>query len=201
MVLSAAHCFIHSNVIEPADSIKMIAGSTREGSFDQKGSQTRNVTNLILHENHDDKTKDNDIALLIPDIPFEYTKYVRPACLPGSPLFKMAARTDCIISGFGTIKDRIFAEYLQQAVIPMNSTDECYQDLPRRITEHQICGGGNGVDTCQGDSGGPLICRVGNQGYTLVGITSWGYGCGKTPGVYTEVADYLDWIKENERNL
>ena len=30
--------------------------------------------------------------------------------------------------------------------------------------------------------------------YVLVGVTSWGYGCGETPGVYCEVADHVDWI-------
>ena len=32
--------------------------------------------------------------------------------------------------------------------------------------------------------------------YILVGITSFGHGCGNTPGVYTEVADYIDWINQ-----
>jgi secreted trypsin-like serine protease len=31
----------------------------------------------------------------------------------------------------------------------------------------------------------------------LIGITSWGYGCGQgTPGVYTRVSEYVDWIKK-----
>ena len=78
-----------------------------------------------------------------------------------------------------------------------------------------ICGGGSGPDTCQGDSGGPLVCALRDHSgenqvrgrkeneshevkiqYVLVGVTSWGIGCGKTPGVYAEVADYLDWINE-----
>ena len=44
-----------------------------------------------------------------------------------------------------------------------------------------------GKDTCQGDSGGPLIARI-NGKYTLVGITSWGIGCGikYQPGVYVK---------------
>ena len=56
-----------------------------------------------------------------------------------------------------------------------------------------------GDDSCNGDSGGPLVCRMGSQGYTLVGITSWGINpCGSsTPGVYTNIHSYIDWIDEN----
>jgi secreted trypsin-like serine protease len=53
-----------------------------------------------------------------------------------------------------------------------------------------------GVDTCLGDSGGPVIINDGPA--TLVGITSWGVsGCGEpgSPGVYTRVSFFLDWIK------
>ena len=31
----------------------------------------------------------------------------------------------------------------------------------------------------------------------LVGITSYGIGCGKLTGVYTRVSAYYDWIQEN----
>lgn len=35
------------------------------------------------------------------------------------------------------------------------------------------------------------------QRYVLNGVTSWGYSCGAgTPGVYTRVSEYLDWIKQ-----
>jgi len=83
------------------------------------------------------------------------------------------------------------------------------------------------VDTCQGDSGGPAVKFIDNlkeealnngwsadrkmQRYTevmmgagvepvrgqLMGVTSWGYGCGEgTPGVYTRVTEYMNWIKK-----
>lgn len=46
----------------------------------------------------------------------------------------------------------------------------------------------------QGDSGGPLTCEK-NGTYYVYGIVSWGLECGKKPGVYTQVAKFLNWIK------
>jgi secreted trypsin-like serine protease len=65
-----------------------------------------------------------------------------------------------------------------------------------RAQDGQICAlGVNESDTCQGDSGGPLIYHT-RRGPRLVGIVSFGPGCGlhDTPGVYTDVAYYRGWI-------
>lgn len=60
--------------------------------------------------------------------------------------------------------------------------------------------GGWNKDTCQGDSGGPLqISHPKNMClFQLLGITSFGQGCGvvNTPGVYTRVSHYLNWIED-----
>lgn len=50
----------------------------------------------------------------------------------------------------------------------------------------------------QGDSGGPLVCQ-GESRWYLMGITSWGAGCGEKnkPGVYTKVSSVLPWIYSN----
>lgn len=51
----------------------------------------------------------------------------------------------------------------------------------------------SGADACQGDSGGPLVF----QG-VVVGVTSWGYGCGEPlyPGVNAKVSAYTNWINQ-----
>lgn len=64
-----------------------------------------------------------------------------------------------------------------------------------------FCAGGRNADSCQGDSGGPLVCQVVDDNYSdaqyyVAGITSWGHGCGKKPGIYTNVAKYINWIEE-----
>jgi secreted trypsin-like serine protease len=61
-----------------------------------------------------------------------------------------------------------------------------------------ICAGSivKGDDSCSGDSGGPMTRAQGDE-RVLVGLVSWGKGCGlpDMPALYTRVDHYLDWIK------
>ena len=74
-----------------------------------------------------------------------------------------------------------------------------------RVTDHMICAIGPRVDSCTGDSGGPLIGSVNGEAL-LIGVVSFGgvpsQRCAnpKYPGVYTEVADYVDFIKPHLYN-
>lgn len=49
-----------------------------------------------------------------------------------------------------------------------------------------------------GDSGGPLVVKDGKGRFTLVGITSAGFGCGidHQPGIYHNVQLTSKWIQE-----
>ena len=56
----------------------------------------------------------------------------------------------------------------------------------------------SGKDSCNGDSGGPLIYReYSDDPWHQIGLVSFGTkACGKgVPGVYTRVAEYMDWIE------
>lgn len=72
-----------------------------------------------------------------------------------------------------------------------------YETVRMEVTGNMICAGRLGIggqDACSGDSGGPLVINN-----TLIGITSWGKGCGQPeyPGVWTRVPRIRDWIDQN----
>lgn len=70
---------------------------------------------------------------------------------------------------------------------------------PHGLINTQICAfSEDNGDTCQGDSGGPLQLvqkHLNGDLIFIVGVVSYGAGCGGLPGVYTNVQSYLDWIE------
>ena len=52
-------------------------------------------------------------------------------------------------------------------------------------------------------SGGPLMTQTVDGHWQIVGITSYGKGCGRSNelGVYTRVSVYLNWINMTIENL
>lgn len=72
-----------------------------------------------------------------------------------------------------------------------------YASTQKTVNQNsQLCLYSNGKDTCQGDSGGPVYCSEQGKNH-ICGIVSYGMECARpnTPGVYTRVAHYVDWIK------
>lgn len=55
----------------------------------------------------------------------------------------------------------------------------------------------------KGDTGGPLQCEDQDGRFHLVGITSFGFGCGRPnyPGVYTKISEYIDFIDTGGKTL
>ncbi|XP_051153423.1 uncharacterized protein LOC127276809 isoform X2 [Leptopilina boulardi] len=197
-VLSAGHCFYHAQNEHWVARI----GATRKGNFPSPHEQLLRLDYISLHPDYIDNGFINDIALLRLEAPVTFSDYVRPVCLPES---EPKSGTMCTVTGWGQLFEigRIFPDTLQEAELPLISTEDCRRKtlfLPLyRITSGMLCAGlkDGGKDACLGDSGGPLVCSESDNRFTLHGLTSNGYGCARPgrPGVYTKVYHYLPWME------
>ncbi|XP_032049968.1 ovochymase-2 isoform X3 [Aythya fuligula] len=202
-VVTAAHCF---NSKELYRDLWMVVTGLHDLT-EQEYRQKRSVKQYIIHPSFNKTTMDSDIALLQLAKPLEFNHYVRPVCLPAKDEV-IQPSTVCIVTGWGTHEeDREKSKKLRQLEVPILVLDRCqtyYINLPSKVTQRMICAGfplEEGKDSCTGDSGGPLVCPSEDDSgfYTLHGITSWGLGCGRKsyPGVYTNIAFFVDWIKQS----
>ncbi|NXT80386.1 ACRO protein, partial [Zapornia atra] len=196
-VLTAAHCFIYARHIT---RWQVLIGATQ---LSQPGpqAQVRYIRRLLAHEEYNNFTK-NDIALLELDQPVDCNNYIQLACVPDASL-RVSELTTCFVSGWGSTEARSGQppDVLQEAKVHLIDTKLCNSShwYGGAIHSYNLCAGymKGGIDTCQGDSGGPLVCKDNNADYFwLVGVTSWGKGCGrpKQPGVYTSTQHFYDWI-------
>nr|XP_034828807.1 transmembrane protease serine 9-like [Maniola hyperantus] len=167
--------------------------------------ETRYVINAIAH-NFTYLTFRDDIALLKLNERVPISDTIKPVCLPHSD-DKTYAGVKAIAVGWGSISEqRNHSCNLLDVELPILSNTQCRNTKyePTMIVDHMLCAGYPEVgakDTCQGDSGGPLSAERGDKRYELLGVVSWGIGCGRRgyPGVYTRVTKYLNWIRHNAR--
>jgi len=207
-VLTACHCF---GAVKDKDMI-VVLGQDDLNNDEDPGEVAFQVENYWLHEHFQkDGPYSHDIALIRlkrkgDGCGARFTSTVSPICLP-DPWTVFSENTTCIVSGWGKTKslDKIHPECLRAAKLPLMNHSQCkklYAKSSQNILEEMVCAGKveGGVDACKGDSGGPLVCKEHPQSetYMLAGVISWGLGCGKayTPGVFTSVVHYLDWIEE-----
>uniref|UniRef100_A0A8C2WN27 trypsin n=1 Tax=Cyclopterus lumpus TaxID=8103 RepID=A0A8C2WN27_CYCLU len=197
-VLTAAHC------IESGVEMQVVVGGVnieKEEIYDQ----VIPVEKAIVHEDY----KETHVALRndlkVRDSPYcaKETRFVKSACLPNQPF---SSGTECVISGWGvTETQKSGTNHLLDARVLLISQEKCkaphvYGDS---LDDSMFCAGNlrGGVDSCQGDSGGPLVCERNGTHY-VVGVVSWGDGCGKKykPGVYANIGRFVDWIAHHLRS-
>ncbi|BES87727.1 serine protease [Nesidiocoris tenuis] len=199
-VLTAGHCL--------RDYVKA-AYLVRAGDFDSEVSeeteQDLGVEGIWIHPDLDKETRlNNDIGIVKLKAPgLKFNKWVQPACLPSTSASYHSGK-NCTISGWGsTSHGSGFVRTLHATWLPILPTSDCKSAQvygSKAITAGMFCAGSlqGGSDSCQGDSGGPFLCPESGNAMTVYGITSWGQGCGRpnSPGVYTNVHHYIQWIRE-----
>ncbi|KAH0629207.1 hypothetical protein JD844_011102, partial [Phrynosoma platyrhinos] len=159
------------------------------------------VRAIIIHSNFNHATFENDIALFKLIDSVRFNEYIQPICLPKAPL-AVTNETPCYISGWGnTVEKGRLRDVLQEVQVDILPLALCnrYDWYAGVVKEDMLCAGAEsgGIDSCQGDSGGPLMCYFPESTkYYLIGITSYGLGCGrpKLPGIYVRAAHYRSWI-------
>ncbi|KAF4092946.1 hypothetical protein AMELA_G00025970 [Ameiurus melas] len=194
-VLSAAHCFPSGNEV----SITILLGMQSLGETNAN-MQKREVNSIIIHENYNDISNDNDIALVQLASSVTFDDYVMPVCLAASNS-SFPGGTNVWVTGWGRIASDVdlpSPQTLQEVQVPIVSNSKCKNAYTSAsITDNMMCAGlaQGGKDSCQGDSGGPLVVKQ-NSTWVQAGIVSFGKGCAlpNIPGVYTRVSKYQDWI-------
>ncbi|XP_058455964.1 CLIP domain-containing serine protease B15-like [Malaya genurostris] len=164
------------------------------------------VEKIIVHPNYDLKVrnKQHDITLLKLATEVVFDKYVRPICLPlDDTIGEMPIDDeDFTVTGWGQTETEFrSAVQLHVDLVGRNNEvcDEAFAIANISLADTHICvGGEKGKDSCKGDSGGPLMRLVHGVWYQ-VGVVSFGSRfCGSEnfPGIYTNVAKYLNWIED-----
>ncbi|XP_032076999.1 ovochymase-1 [Thamnophis elegans] len=215
VVATAAHCVVDLD-LKVMKNLIVTVGEFDLGSGDEE-EQSVSVSEIVVHPDFNRfGNMDSDIALLFLKHQVQYGYEVQPICLPHKDdVFE--AGTLCVVSGWGkTSEDGPLSNVLQEVELPIIDSITCSEVLKTLNLppgqRSMLCAGfpDGGRDACKGDSGGPLACRKASGIWTLVGITSWGIGCGKgwvtvkringsrgSPGIFSKVNELLDFITQH----
>lgn len=99
------------------------------------------ITQTIIHENYNQQNH-NDIALLKLVRQVEFTKFVKPICLPMSQLFNTDS-LNFIVTGFGKTESRSSSQIKLKTDVSGFKNDECEKTYEKRkIIESQLCASG-----------------------------------------------------------
>ena len=166
----------------------------------------KNVEEIFIHPNFVPRNLANDVALLKLDTELDLSQHphISPICMPQT--FESFAGHRCYVAGWGKNAFGHQGEYqsvLMKVDLPVLDLRMCENQLKHtklgygfRLDRSMICAGGEpGKDACEGDGGSGLVCES-NGIWQVVGLVSWGLGCGQggIPGVYTNVAHIRNWI-------
>ncbi|EDW59223.2 uncharacterized protein Dvir_GJ10404 [Drosophila virilis] len=216
-VLTAAHCLVGRIVREigPLASARLGEHDTRSAVDCPAGgvrpcapaAQRLGIEEMRVHELYKEKTPNqaHDIGLVRLERNVRYSNSIQPVCLPSvvAPEAKRAGQQYTVV-GFGRTLQTARSPVKQKLSVGFVEPAQCKRKFAERkinIMPTQMCAGGKyAQDSCDGDSGGPLM-RFRDNAWVLEGIVSFGYKCGLKdwPGVYTSVAAYDIWIKQNVR--
>jgi len=214
-VITAAHKL---KAVQGGDELKV-----RVIEYDASGESPREseihreftVDTIRVHDNYNAGRLNHDVAILFLQqrILLRESQHLNAACLPKCSSmfdhqFANGTGVRCWVAGWGKDSPTGNFNFIQNKVdVPLmnfNSCDRVMRQEMRalgrpnfRLSRSELCAGGETEkDACEGDGGAPLVCLAKNQRWYVVGLVTWGVGCGKpgVPGIYANVHNMLDFI-------
>jgi len=218
-IITAAHKLKN---LQQNDLLKARVGEWDASGFnspEQFNHQEYTIVRILKHPQFSAGRLSNDIALLYTDRDIDLSNpYVNTACLPACDnmfdhVFSNGTGVRCWVAGWGKNEfDGSFQFKQKKVALPLVQPSRCNTALKAALNQQrsgtgnrfqlhtsEVCAGGEvGKDACTGDGGSPLVCQAQSGRWTVVGLVTWGVGCGSdTPGVYAKVASFRDWINAN----
>uniref|UniRef100_A0A1Q3FIM0 CLIP domain-containing serine protease n=1 Tax=Culex tarsalis TaxID=7177 RepID=A0A1Q3FIM0_CULTA len=223
-VITAAHCLVGKNVQDKGNlkfvrlgeyDINRDPDCMVEGNYEDctDGKQDVKPKRVIPHPEYSSSqfSQHHDLGLIQLERSVSFSDFIRHICLPPmaesvltSPGTKYNVcgwgRTNFFRAGLGG--DSLSPIKLK-TTLPYFDHGECqeiYRAKKLSLGSGQLCAGGQKADTCAGDSGSPLMFFDRKEGtWLLTGVVSMGVKeCGMEgmPGIYTNVGQYVSWIKK-----
>ncbi|XP_060041430.1 LOW QUALITY PROTEIN: inactive serine protease 54 [Erinaceus europaeus] len=150
---------------------------------------------ILLHEEFENHTMSNNIALLKTDTAMQFDDLVQPICFLNKKLLMQQVLRNCWVAGWNPTSatgNHMTMSILRK--ISVKDVDLC----PLHRIQKSGCGNHIQQETdavCLGDAGNPMMCQLPQLNlWMLKGILT--HGGQKCPGIflYVRVEDYSEWI-------
>ena len=203
-------CYCMSGGISIGD-IEVRLGKLFSNRNEPGKEQVFQTDKIKIHPDYSSSANDynSDLALIHLITSAVYTDFVRPICLPlrknDTDEILLRPGNPGVITGWGGKGEgRKPLKRMRKVTVPIVDQNTCKKAHRNYlVSQNMFCAGhfdGTLGDACQGDSGGPLAMDTAHgtkQRWVLVGIVSWGDGCGRIGkfGVYTRVSVFARWIR------
>ncbi|XP_077507945.1 chymotrypsin-like elastase family member 2A [Amblyomma americanum] len=187
-VLTAAHCVDEVST----DAMRVHLGSWRRSLLDD-GEIAVPVKEICVHRNY--SGTGNDIAIIKMAYPVNFTRTIRPVCLPERK-GQFPTDSEAFATGWTVIKRKETERskrVLRELKMKLMNEHRCARYFDVSLPEEVLCAGHDYGSLCEGDSGAPLMQNVAGQWF-LQGVLSGGpFNCGDKafPMVFTRVASFV----------
>ncbi|XP_071544728.1 uncharacterized protein [Panulirus ornatus] len=204
-ILAAAHCLTDPRLPKPTH---VQLGDPKLGqNSDTEASENLSILDFT-DAGYNSTSFENDLAIVTLSKDITFTDFIQPVCLPFRFKYDGFRYQDLNVAGWETIisgsnqAQQTLLQNIQVSVIGLGDCRGTYQRALSSlvIDRRHLCGVGGSKD-CVTDNGAPMffLDEDTTNRYFLVGIVSYGFGCKQpnSPGVYTRIGAFLDWIRQN----